>query len=258
MSEQDYDDLDVLHEDVDLVEDDTDTEVLEEDDPDNVDELLSEPEPERKKPLSKGQRQFIDLRRRAQEAEDRARRAEEKADRASGAVDILSRQPQRNQAELDREEQERLESLSPAEQAKYLVNKERQQIQGAFAQQNYQFADRMDKADFKQLCRENPAVAEIAQEVEDRLAKLRRETGTSVEREIMADKILGERVRMKAVKNLDKQRARTEEKTRQHTARAPGARSDVAGERSSRRANMSPRERLEALEAKGINPFRTR
>lgn len=211
----------------DEVEDDDDLPPDEENPDEDEDLLAEEPEPERK-PLSKAQREIIKLRKRAQDAETRITRAEEAAFRSAGAVEALSRsRPQGPTPEEQRAEQERLDSMSPREQVDFLLGREKQHIQAAFQQRDFQTADMVDSLKFERLCEKNKAYDGVAEEVERRLSDLRK-NGHSVERKILANNILGERIAAKAGRG---ERSR-EEPVRRQAARPSRGGSDVAPERS--------------------------
>lgn len=253
MSEQDAELEDERDIGIDELEDEDDIQV-EADDPDLVeDDALESHTPPAKQP-SRSQREIIKLRKRTQEAEDRARRAEETSLRNQGAIETLTRQPQTGPTAAERQaEAERLANMSPQELVDYRLNQEKQLIGQAFRETRYKTDDTLDALRFERLCDKNPAYAGVAEEVDRRVEDLKRQ-GITVPRKTIADIINGERVAQKGTKTGRK----TQEATERHRARAPGARSDVAADRGGRGAPKTARERLEALEAKGINPFNSR
>lgn len=251
MSERDHlEDEDAIRpedlEEEELLEEDLPEEDLDEDPPEE------EPEPRPTRQLGRKEREVIKARRRAQAAETERDEIARRLARLEGQTEVLSRQPQPQQsAEDKRAEAERLAAMTPEERVEYRIEQERRQIQQAFTQTNFQAADRADKVEFRLLCQESPAFQSVRQEVEDELAKMRR-NGFNANREDVAYRILGQRAAKKKAMSEDRGRSRTR-------TRAPGARSDVGGETRERtRAPATARERLEALEAKGLNPFAQR
>lgn len=238
---------------VDQIEDEDDL-PPEEENPDEAlgDDPPDEPEPPAK-PLTRREREVIKLRKQRQDEQRENRELRERLARLEGQTETLARAPQPQQpAEDPAAEAARLEAMTPQEQVKYLLDKERRQIQAAFAQTNFQSADRADKTDFRILCKDNVAYASVAKEVEDELARMRR-NGFTANREDIADKLLGKRAAAKAAKQTERAPARTKQ------TRSLGGRSDVASDtRERKKAPTTARERLEALEAKGVNPFNSR
>lgn len=234
MSDPDADDL----EDEIEIEDLEDEEIVEEGADGEEDDLEVEPPPV-KKPLTKGQRQFVDLRKRAQVAEERAARAEEQAARNSGAIDVLSRQQSAPNAEQQRQEAERLANMTPEERIEFRIGQERSQIQSAFAQQGFRTEDTIDILRFERLCEKNQAYDGVASEVEKRLSDMRAK-GQNVERKILANVVLGERAAAQAGKKAVK---KTE--VRQKTVKGGG--SDIPGERSRTRQPKTAAQRLEGV-----------
>lgn len=215
-----------------MIDDDTDDEFDLEDIVDDVDiedeealklddDLEDAPPPEPKKPLTRGQREIVNLRKRAQDAERDAREARELAAKASGGVDALTRSFQQPRVD-PREEQERVAQMSDREYATYLQDRERAQIQQAFAQTNFQTADAVDQVRFDRLTEKNPAYAAIADEVENRLNKLRSQN-QNVDRKTIANLILGEKAAARAGRP-----AKTEARKTQRSAVG----NDVSGARS--------------------------
>lgn len=252
MAERDADLDDEPLIEADDLEDDDDLPLEEE----NPDERLGEddppikPEPPARQP-GRREREVIKARVRAQTAEREAQELRERLARVEGQTEILARTPARP-AEDERAEAERMAAMTDSERFDYKLEKEKRLIASAFQQTAFQSNDRADKTDFRILCQENPAYDSVRQEVEDELTKMRR-NGFTANREDVADKILGKRAAAKAARTAAKGQAP------RARARAPAGRSDVTGDtRERKKAPATARERLEAQEAKGINPFNTR
>jgi hypothetical protein len=155
---------------------------------------------------------------RIQEALERAKRAEERAERLERDREFERRQPQRSQHEVDAERRERLSLMSADEKAEFLAEETRLQTRQELARIEFNSADRADKADFRALCRDDRAVAAVAEDVEARLAEMRR-NGQNADRETIATFFIGQRARerggaakTKALKkrdaDLDRERGR--------------------------------------------------
>lgn len=225
---------DEIGDDDDLPGDDENPDLLADDEEEEEEDPLLQDDP-KKKPLSRQNREVIKLRKRAQESDERARRAEEAAFRAAGSVDQLSRQFSTGNSEAQRRaEEERVAAMEPEERAAYRIQKNREETNSLLAQSEWRTANRIDKSDFKALCRENPAYARVAEEVENELAKLHNR-GQSVDRQILADNLIGRKVANRAAKTGNDAQARGDKDNKRQKARPAGGRSDVAQARGGAR-----------------------
>ena len=253
--DQDDEDIDLLEDDLDPDEpNDADSDETPEPGPDDADERPAE-RVEVRQP-SKAQREIRKLRARAQAAERDAREAREMSARNSGQIDMLSRQSSGPSAADRQAEQERINAMSEREYADYKLGLERNTIAAAMQQDRFNLNDRLDKSDFRMACQTNKAFAAVAEQVETKLAEMRRQ-GQTAEREVIAKYLIGERAVQRALKGGDGRRERADTERARQTARPTRSGSDVAVERGERagRKPQTAKERLEAAEAKGGNPF---
>ena len=235
------------------IEDDTENP----DDPDleasdeSLDDDLTDPPPRRQQP-TRGESRHQRLANRAAEAERRERELAERLARIEGQQEVLTRQPNPGQSEAARlAEQERINNMSDREYAQYEARQLEQRTHQALQVQGFQAQDRLDKLDFRDLCRENTAYASVQKEVEARLETLRRQ-GSNVDRQTMADKILGERIAARAAKTAPKTRTQAAESVRRQKARPGSSGSDVGSERGSResRRGETAEQRLARLDVR--------
>lgn len=175
------------------------------DDPDGTDAEFSEEEPPaRKQPKGRGDRQFGELRRRNRELEQRL-------------ADIERRQPApagKSAEELRREEQAKLQYMSPDEKLAYYEQKFEQRLQQQDIRQNFATADANDSRNFERECRKYPQLKALEDDVEDQLARLRNRGVWNYSRAEIARMILAERA-LKATAKKKPQMKKQAERARQ-------------------------------------------
>jgi len=199
--------------------------------PEDIDDLDDQPQ------QSRGQRQHAELRRRAQEAEDR-----ERALRTE--MEQIRNEMRRGPVETPQQRQERLDAMLPEERVEYLLNERLGQFEQRMQAQQAQAAEREDKTNFEVLCRTNATAAKFKDKVEAKLQELRRE-GNAAPREVLLKYLVGEAMLEKAPSAARKQKSAAEGRKAAQAAAPTGSRGDVSSrgsgnqdDRSARRARL--------------------
>lgn len=185
-----------------------------------------------------------------QEAKRAAKAAKEEAEAARREAAELRAQVQGRQTqEQQRLEQERLSLMPPEEKYEYLLKKQESNFEARFGALQFQQADSGDRVAFESLCArqsdQGKALASVRDEVESRLAELRR-NGGNTSREVLAKYILGERAYERAGRVKSKQAANGAKNIARNKVNAPASRGDVqSGQRRSGDEVSQRRSRLE-------------
>lgn len=206
-------------------------EVAEEGDEDRQDDLGDEP-PARQ---SRGANRFQRLSNENRELKQRLDKLErgEVAPRGPSQAEIERMRAQQEQADTQELERAALEG-GPAAAAAVARRQAQRDIQQHMQGFEYRLADRQDKADFKQLCREVPVYGKLADRVEEKLAEYRR-NGANPPRENIAKFLIGEDAVKRAQGAATRQGKRGAARTqREQVQPRRGGRSDVAGARERR------------------------
>lgn len=233
------DDTDVNPED-DLGPDDVELDAADED----LDEPLDPPPPRQRQQPTRGNRHFGELRRENRELRDQL-------NQVRGSVDAMTRFNPNAEAQR-RAEEERVAQMSDSERFDYYRRQDNDRYQRDRAVDRFWSDDRFDKQSWETACLYNKAYADVAEEVERRLAEMHR-TGNRVDRKVLAHVVLGERSAGKVVREGTKARQRTNEELQRQTGRRPrSVGSDVGAERTSRgsRRNETAEERLSRLDVR--------
>lgn len=176
---------------------------------------------------------------------DAERKAEkERADRLQEELNRRAAGPQETPQELQRRREAHLASLTAEGRLEFLINESKAETRQAINQIQFATFDATDKAAFEGLCARNPAVARVANEVEEALAEMRK-AGTNAPRETVVAYVLGK----KALGAQPKARARgqraAQEGRERQSGRPVSGRGDVApngsrrlNERDARRARL--------------------
>ena len=223
------DDAEVGDEDADLeASDDTD---VEDDDGEEEDD---EPAPKAKK-----EGRYAVLARRAKEAEAEAKAAKEEVARIARQNDEALRQ--RNQAEWEKQEREKLENMLPEERIAYQTDQKLRQMQHTLARVEFQALEATEKAEFSAEARVNPVYAKYSARVEamkqDFLKK-----GSNVSRENILKHLIGEDALKRGAKAGAKQRSSGTARKAAASGRQQGGRSDTV---SNSKREKTLEERLE-------------
>ena len=170
-----------------------------------------------------------DLRRRLAELKEQVDELKKVRPQTQTADDIRRLQEQQAQADAAELEQARMQGPEQFTQAVLAQNQRRNDAR-FHALQNQQF-DRDDRAEFRDLCRDSPALAKIQPDVEDSIRQMRAQGNYQATREAVAKYILGDRALKRAAGNGGKQRQRGAEQVRRQTVRTGQGGSDVSANR---------------------------
>ena len=155
-------------------------------------------------------------------------------------LDALERQrqaPAPSQAEIyeaQRLEQERLALMSPDERADYRINQTEQRMAQRLQRMEMQQLDQTNAARFEAKATVHPVYKKYADDVEARVAKIRRDSGNPnqfVDREIVLKVIIGERALEQASRATGKAGKRAAAATTRQAANGAGARGDQGSTR---------------------------
>ena len=182
--------------------------------PEEIDPLAdvgeSQPQPEEQpapQPQpSRGERRVQVLRQRLREQEDEVKRLRELALTQARAPQVS--QPQSDpyrQAQLEREEQERLAQMMPHEAAQYVSRKAEERLNGALLRTNLETRDMLDRIQFQNLMRDRKLPSSYNEQVENLLAQARREN-MNPSREWLLRAVIGDQVLSRQGKDAGKQR----------------------------------------------------
>lgn len=154
---------------------------------------------------------------------------------------------QRRQTETAEQERARLDTMTTEERYDYQLQKReaahRQEMDGV----KFQIWDSSDRANFRDLCREDPLVAKVKDKVEADYER-RRSQGRPVEREIIANQEIAKMMRQQRAPAGAKQKARGAETVRRETTRPVRARGDAPAQRGRRGQEDTPEARRRRLE----------
>lgn len=226
-------DLPDIGEDLDLPEDDLETEEAEA--PEAAEEELEEPLPQ---PQRQSRRE-----RQADNWRDRAMRAE--AER-----DLLRNQPQRQEAprvdpqlqqQQRQQEYNRISMLPPEEQAAAY----HQMMQREVALARLEAFDLNDRSNFERLKSSHPAASRLGNQVETILREQRAQGVYSFSREQIYHYLLGQEVHNRSTQNAGRQRAQGQRNVARQTTRAVRTRGDVATGNNRTRGDDADRKLLE-------------
>ena len=188
-------------------------------------EPAEEPEPE-PEPV-RTESPFARLRRERREERDRADRLQRQLDERAAAPRTDSAEQQR-QRKLEREAALETARLSgPEAVAEFLQRETIQMVDQRLNQATFHTQDLADQRAFDRLCGGNKALDSIADQVETKLADMRKQ-GQNVPREALAYFLIGQRAVKRGVPAAEAQRkAAASRKERQTVRKTAGGRSDV-------------------------------
>ena len=191
-------------------------------------------------PLSRPVREPSRASRRVQEAIRRAKSAEDELARIRG--EQSSSQTREQQARAAAEERERLANMDPEQRLEYRIQKQAEQHRADMAQMQFTMQDSADRTAFDGYCARTPVAQKLRDEVEDRLAELRR-GGTTAPRETVLRWVIGDRALTNAGRAKGKATKRADANRANQTTRPGSGRGDAAGE--GRRSGADSREARE-------------
>ena len=232
----DPDELDPL-DDLDLDTEDTPPEEPDDaaDDTPDLDSPADEPAAPKE---SRAARDIAAQRARAREAEERAERLEQElqAARAQAA------QPR----ETPQEREYRLSLMTPEERIEATMNERFAALEARNQQLERNAIEREDRSAFSALCAAKPVVAKIKDEVEAKVAELRK-TGASAPRSVIAAYILGEKLLAKGDAAAKKHKAAADGRRNEQKAAPSGSRGDTSGSKPAANEREARRARLENM-----------
>lgn len=232
------------------VNDDFDAEEGEQDDDENLDEGEGDEEAEGEGLGDEAPRQ-PEARREPSQRETSVQRAQRLARESRAEADALRREMADLRAEVQRarapsetpeQESARLALMDPEQRAEYRFNKAMDNQNRQMAQMQARLADQADKSAFLAACASDPLLKTVAAEVETELANVRRQ-GQNVDREALANYLIGKRARSRAPAAVSKQRKAGERNIARQQGRPGAGRSDREPE--NRRGDEARRRRLE-------------
>lgn len=217
--------------------DDTLDDLLDLETDDQPEEEIEEPSSAEQQPQEPEQRQTTLRTRQMRAMRDRLNQEREDNRRLRASVDqllIAQRTPQSapdpyRAAEALRMEQERVATMMPHEQAQYYAQQTEQRVNQQIVRARLEVADQIDRQNFAQLCRDEPAFARLAARVEQELATARGQ-GSNPTREALANQMLALEVREKSRRDADKQRRSGRAAIARQTTQPGGSRSTAAPE----------------------------
>jgi hypothetical protein len=226
----------------DLPEDDLDGDDLgdEGDDQGGEDEDDQGDEPPPRRAPTRGENRVQTALRRAEEAERRVREADERI----AALERNTRQPPRESAEAF---QARLAAMDPVERLETLRNLDRQEFGQALQNLTFTTQDAADQVQFDALCARNPTAAKLKDEVDRRLADLRKQ-GQNAPRANILKFVLGERALSKEPRARGRAERDAAARRDRQSARPGSGRSDAAPDNRRDQTSRSARDkRLEDI-----------
>jgi hypothetical protein len=175
--------------------------------------------------------------------------AEAKREAAALRAELEETKRQRNAPATETTEQfqARLDAMDPLSRVDYLRQLDRQIAQNAIRDLEHKIADSTDRSEFEALCARNPTAAKLKDEVETKLAELRR-SGQTVPRGNILRFLIGERALSKEPRARGKAERDAASRRQRHDARPGNGRSD-AGPESRRGDSKAARDkRLENMD----------
>lgn len=200
------------------------------------------------RPVKRGANDVVrEAKRRAKEAEERAEALDRRARDAERRAEEAERARQdRRTAESAETEAARVALMTDAERFEHYRAKDKQESDQRFNSLRFENWEREDRRDFRDLCRNDPLVAQVRDKVEAEYDRLKRTTGP-VSRELIANQEIAKMVRERRAKAGTKQRKAGEESVRRETTKPARARSDVGSTRTRRGQEDTPEARRARL-----------
>lgn len=212
-------------------------------DEDEVEEVADEPAPRR----GGGSQAIRQQRARAQAAErelaEERRQRQEDRQRLQLLEQRITQDPQAA-ARAEQEWYQSLELMTPAEQARQIMTRGRQEFAQHFQALQFQSNDRLDKQAYDAQARINPIFKKYAPDVE-RVLAAERAAGRNPDREVILDVLYGREMRQRAERAAPAQRRAGAARGAAQRTQPTGARSTVAP--GSRRPAPGSAEADEAL-----------
>src|SRR6266566_5701719 len=152
-----------------------------------------QPEPQPRQP-SRAERRIAALRKDRREQAEEIRRLRQQQDQMLSQTRQPPPQPDPyRQAEIDRQETERVALMAPHEVAAYYANRSEQRVQQQLARLSVENADRLDRISYENFSASRPAAQRMATEVETVLSEAR-QAGMNPTRQAVYHLLLGRQV----------------------------------------------------------------
>lgn len=189
--------------------------------------------------VSREARRIRALRERQKAAEEEVRRLRQQNEQmlARFAQPQAPTDPYRQQLEAQ-QELDRVMQMQPHEMAQYYADKSARSVRQEMANTNVRTADQLDRMLFEQIVARDGTAKRYAARVEEQLASLRSQ-GMNFPREVILNNLVGQEVRERAAKAIDRQARGGRQRIAAQTTRAGSPRSNVPAQRGGRRADDS-------------------
>lgn len=193
-----------------------------------------EQQPARRPPQSRGEHRVMQLRNKLREQEEENRRLRDAVLNQTRQPAYIPQPDPYRQAELDRQEAERVAQMMPHEAAAYYSSKAEQRMGQQLLQGRLEVADILDRQSFQQICRDEPMAGKLRDQVETLLSQARR-NGSNPTREAIYNQLLAAQVRPR-MNNAELTRARRQGRAAiaRQTTQPGGGRSSVTQQRNGR------------------------
>lgn len=210
------------------------------DEPDEPDDALDAdpaPDPEPRRP-TRGENAVVRAKRELREANERAARLEQEM---AALVQRANRAPQETPEQL----RARLDAMDPLERIEYRIQQQELAANARLQQIEFETREAADKAAYEVLSQQRSIAAKLKDEVEARLADMRR-NGTTASREVVLKYVIGDRALANAGRATSRAQKTATANRERNTTRPASGRGDVAG--SDSRRGDTPQARAKRLE----------
>lgn len=190
---------------------------------------------------SRGENRVAKATRAAKEATERADRLERRLEEIASQV-----RPAQTQ-ETPQQREARLAAMDPYERLQVELQETRQETRLFQQRLEFETRDNSDKVAYDALCQRAPVAAKFKDEVEQRLADMRK-AGTTAPRETVLRWVIGDRALKNAGKATSRARKSADQNRERHQARAPaGGRGDAPQEGRNKNGASARDKRLENM-----------
>ena len=208
----------------DILDDETEDaeDEIEDDEPDGEDDVDEPPEPRKQ---TRGENRVAAATRTAAEAKRRADALE------AELAEIKRNQNTTSASEMKRQRDEYVATLTGDQKSEFLIREGQQNTERQLQQIRFETYDANDKAEFKDLMAEKPALRAVAAKVEEELQRIRA-GGGNVSRAIVAKYVLGDMALNKTTRANNAGAKRAQAGRERSVTRPSSGRGDVAATRS--------------------------
>ena len=217
---------DDLDDDISLDEPDEDTDDPDEDLDADAGDADGDDQDEPPQRQSRGENRVAAATRIAKEAKERAEAAERRAEAAERRANEVTQRPRETQDQINA----RLAAMEPWERTEYLRQQDAEATRAALQQMRFESQDASDRASYEALCARKPVAAKLRDEVETRLADMRK-AGTTAPRETVLRWVIGDRALANEGRATGKARTAAAANRDRQSARPANGRGDTAGDR---------------------------